>query len=228
MSFSASVSGTSASDHSPRRQERHDRVGSDPGQATAASADIGPVPGDRPASAADERAQRVAEAKAKRAERRRIRASAPVPQRAPLFGHLSLPDLREIRRVVQHEEERTAYWHRVIESRLVVVRDRLQPKPPVADLRGVLRAARESPSRTAAIVPSIEAPVLLPDLAEMWSRDVDYADEAASAALEAALAYADQQLTAYRLQLQSSSKAITAELIARYREAPQLALNLLA
>lgn len=226
MSCSTSLSGRSASDHPPQREDHPDHVDSATGRTTAASADT-PLAVDRPAPAADGRAQRVAAAKAKRAERRRLRASAPVPQRAPQFALLSLPDLREIRRVVQHEEELAAYWHRIIESRLAVVRDLLPPKPPVADLRGALRAARESPSRTAAIVPGLGRPVVLPDLAEVWSRDVVYADKAASAALEAELTYAEQQLAAYRLQLRSSSMAAHAELIARYREAPHLALHLL-
>lgn len=128
--------------------------------------------------------------------------------------------------MVQHEEELAAYWHRVIETRLVAVRDRAQPNR-VADLRSVLRAARESPSRTAAVVPSNEPPVLLPDIAELWSREVDYADTAATVALESSLADAEQRLAAYRLQLQSSGKALTAELIVRYRETPVLALDLL-
>jgi hypothetical protein len=228
MSSRTSIAGRWASDDGSWPPARRDPIPSGPPRNTAPAAGPVPVLPDRPPAAMDESAKRDAEARARRAERRRARASAPAPQRAPVFGQLSLPDLREIRRILKHEEELAGYWHRVIQSRLLVVRGREPVKPAVADLRGVLEAARESPSRTAAILPSVASPMRLPDLAELWSRDVDHADDVAKTQLETALAAAEEQLMAYRVQLHNGSKETTMELLARYREAPRLALDLLA
>jgi hypothetical protein len=175
----------------------------------------------------DARAQRIAAAHARRVERRLARASAPAPQRVPRFEHLSLPDVRELRRVIADEEERAAYWRRVIQARLAIVRDRRPDTTPVADLRGVLTEARGSPARTAALGWATDKLVVLPDLAEVWSRPVDYADAAATAVLESELGAAEGLLTAYRLQLHGRIDALTSEVIVRYREAPNLALDLL-
>jgi hypothetical protein len=173
------------------------------------------------------RAERIAAAQARRAERLRVRASAPAPQRVPRFEHLSLQALRELRQVVTDEEQRAAYWRRIIQARLAVVRARRPPPPPVADLRGVLIDARGSPARMAALAWSADVLVHLPDLAEVWSRAVDYSDDVATTVLESELSDAEDRLTAYRLELHGRIDALTAEVIVRYREAPNLALDLL-
>jgi hypothetical protein len=61
----------------------------------------------------------------------------------------------------------------------------------------------------------------------MWSRQVDRADAKARAKLERDLSRAEQELSAYRHELHRRIDLVTNELIARYREQPLLALQIL-
>jgi hypothetical protein len=67
----------------------------------------------------------------------------------------------------------------------------------------------------------------LPDLAELWSRQVDPGDPTATARLESDLAAAEERLSACRRELHRRIDHATHELIARYREQPMLALQIL-
>ena len=67
----------------------------------------------------------------------------------------------------------------------------------------------------------------LPLLAERWARQVGPDDEAGRAAFEDDLRLAEQQLSAYRSALHDRIGQATGELIARYRESPDLCLTAL-
>jgi len=175
-----------------------------------------------------EAALRAAEAKARRAARKAARAAAPPPQRDPAYDRLSLPDLRDLRTELGHEETQVSYWRRIIQARLDVVRSHMTDSSPVADLTRVLTDARSSVSRLAHIdVQPVDDIPPLPDLAEIWSRQVDRGDELALARLEADLAKAEGELSAFRKLLHHRIDLVTDELIARYREQPLLALQIL-
>ena len=147
----------------------------------------------------------------------------PRPERSPEHAHLGLVDLREYRSVLIAEEGRVSYWRRILQARLDVVR--AGSSVDSAHLRPVLTDARVRAGRSALVevLPVDDIPPL-PDLAGLWDREVDPSDAPALKALEQDLAAAEQQLSEYRAALHRRLGAATAELIARYREQPDLCL----
>jgi hypothetical protein len=151
------------------------------------------------------------------------------PERDPQFAHLDLGGLREYRSTLTHEESRVSYWRRIIQARLdIVTNARGGSATTVADLRNVFAERAPSTRRTAlvSVMPIDEIPPL-PDLANLWSREPDPHDEASTAALVDELGNAEKQLSAYRSALHRQLAAATTELIARYREQPDLCLSAL-
>jgi hypothetical protein len=67
----------------------------------------------------------------------------------------------------------------------------------------------------------------LPDLEELWSREVPTDDDAQVDALRSDLGIAELQLSAYRGALHRQLAVATGELVARYHEDPQLCLSAL-
>jgi hypothetical protein len=160
--------------------------------------------------------------------RKAARAAALPPQRDATYDGLSLADLRAARGELGDEETRVSYWRRIIQARLDVVRSDVPDSERVADLTRVLTDARGSVHRLAHIdVRPIDDIPPLPDLAEMWSRQVDRHDAPALARLEQDLSAAEQELSAFRRELHRRIDLVTNELIARYREQPLLALQIL-
>ena len=169
-----------------------------------------PVAEDRPAAAPAPRKPQV----------------RPTPERTEEHAHLSLDGLREYRKTLTAEESNVSYWRRIIQARLDVVRaggDLVSE-----NLKPVLTDERVGAGRQALVqvLPVDDIPPL-PDLAGLWERQVDPSDSAALAALEADLDAAEKQLSAYRAALHARLGAATAELIARYRDEPQLCLRAL-
>jgi hypothetical protein len=161
---------------------------------------------------------------------RRAPASRPEPERSADFDHLTLASLRAYRRALAKEEGRVSYWRRIIQARLDVVRAGSgSTRVDVATLRPVLAETRAGTGRLALVdvVQHDDDVPPLPDLAELWDRDVSPDDEAATTALLEALESAEAQLSAYRAALHRRLGAATGELIARYREQPSLCLSAL-
>ncbi len=173
-------------------------------------------------------AQRAEEAKARRAARKAARAAAPPPERDEAYDSLSLADLRAARTVLGDEETRVSYWRRILQARLDVLRTDLPESDPVADLTRVLSEATGVRRRLAnlSVHPADDIPPL-PDLAELWSRTVDRSNPDAVSRLVADLQAAEEELSRYRRELHRQIDLCTAELIARYREQPVLALQIL-
>ena len=153
-------------------------------------------------------------------------APRPAAERSAEHAHLSLEGLREYRKTLTAEESNVSYWRRIIQARLDVVR--AGSDLVSQNLKPVLTDARVGAGRSALveIVPVDDIPPL-PDLADLWDRQVDPSDPAALAALEADLADAEEQLSAYRSALHRRLGAATSELIARYRDEPNLCLTAL-
>jgi hypothetical protein len=186
---------------------------------------IGSTPVDAEAADAERRA---ADAKARRAARKAARAATPPPERDATYDGLSLGDLRAARAELADEETRVSYWRRIIQARLDVVRRDVPDSDRVADLTRVLTDARSSVHRLAYIdAQPVDGIPPLPDLAEMWSRQVDRGDREALARLERDLSAAERELSAFRRELHRRIDLVTNELIARYREQPLLALQIL-
>jgi hypothetical protein len=155
-------------------------------------------------------------------------AARPVPERSNEFAHLSLPGLREFRKALTHEEAQVSYWRRIIQARLDVVRAGTLGTADGSHLRPVLTDARVRSSRKALLqVVAMEDIPPLPSLAELWDRRVEPGDHEGAAALDADLAIAERQLSAYRKALHERIADATGELIARYRESPSLCLSVL-
>ena len=181
---------------------------------------------DGPTAPAEDAAVRADDAKARRAARKAARAAIPPPERDHAYDHFGLDQLRELRGLLGDEETRAAYWRRIMAGSLEAVRAGAAHREPVADLRG---AARGGQRRGTARPPGPSArglTVPLPDLAELWGRRVDTADELAAARL-----VADLGRRRGARHVPGPGRRARGErhheLIARYREQPLLALQTL-
>jgi hypothetical protein len=172
--------------------------------------------------------RRAAAARERRAARKAARAAAPPPERDPAYDGLSLADLRDARTGLGEEETRVSYWRRIIQERLHGLQSQAPDGVRAADLTRVLADARGSVHRLSVLdARSVDDLAPLPDLAEIWSRWVDRTDATAVARLERDLGAAERDLAAYRQEVRRRIDLITNELIARYREQPLLALQIL-
>lgn len=152
-----------------------------------------------------------------------------VPERSPDFAHLSLGGLRTYRQTLSAEENRVSYWRRIVQARLDIVRAADAGTVATVDnLRGVFAEARVDSGRTALlrVVPLDDIPPL-PDLVELWAREPRLGDDRHNQQLAHDLMRAEAQLSAYRTALHKRLAAATGELIARYREQPELCLTAL-
>ncbi|HVV77408.1 MAG TPA: hypothetical protein VHC43_15370 [Mycobacteriales bacterium] len=151
------------------------------------------------------------------------------PERDPQFAHLSLDGLREYRSALTQEESRVSYWRRIIQARLDVVSNAARSgNTGVDDLRSLFAERGGNGTRTAvlSVLPIDDMPPL-PDLASLWSREPDANNPNATAELMHELSKAETQLSTYRTAVHRQLAAATAELIARYREQPDLCLTAL-
>ena len=168
------------------------------------------------------------EAAQRRAARKAARAAILPPERNISFDHLSLEDLRALRTELLDQETRVSYWRRIIQARLDVLRSDVTDHSPVTDLAKVLTEATSAHRRLAhiSVLPIDDIPPL-PDLAEVWARQVAPGDTVATAKLVTDLESAEEQLSKFRSELFRGIDVATNELIARYREQPLLALQIL-
>lgn len=159
---------------------------------------------------------------------KQARGAVGIPRRSPEFEHLPLAGLRQYRRALTQEESRVSYWRRILQARLDMVRAAETTRPSVDTLRPVLTEERVARGRQALIeiVPIEDIPPL-PNLEDLWERDVVPGDDAHNAALERDLSRAEAQLSAYRAALHRRLGLATGELIARYREDPAQCLTAL-
>jgi hypothetical protein len=152
-------------------------------------------------------------------------SSRVAPERNAKFEHLTIDGLRIYRTALAEEENRVSYWRRIIQARLDVVRAGESGSLRVDNLRNVLAEARiDSARRSLITVVPIEDIPPLPDLAQLWDREPVADDIAHNETLARDLAGAEIQLSAYRSALHRRISSATDELIARYREDPQLCL----
>ncbi len=179
-----------------------------------------PTPGG-PASAASPAA---VPAQRRKGERR------PEPVLSEAYAHLSVDGLREYRRALTDEEHRVSYWRRILQARLDLVasgttrrgvdHDRLTPLLTTQRV-GAGRRALSAVTQADGDIPP------LPLLEELWERQVEPGDDAGREAFEHDLRLAEHELSAYRAALHDRIGQATGELIARYRESPDLCLSAL-
>jgi hypothetical protein len=133
-----------------------------------------------------------------------------------------------------------SYWRRLIQARMDVLEAQATDTPGtvaarglardsdrVERLRGVLSEPRPTDGRNALVSVEQDDVLPLPDLEELWSREVPTNDVDGVNALRTDLGIAELQLSAYRGALHRQLGAATQELVARYYEEPQLCLSAL-
>ncbi len=147
--------------------------------------------------------------------------------RDPAYERLSLADLRLARQVLVDEVEKVTYWRLVIRSRADRQRAGRALSAGAPEMRRVLADARRSRARIAVAPGGPAEPETLPDLVELYGRQIDPGDDTSVARLERDLADAEGALSRYRSEVQARVDDVTQQLIVRYREAPALALLLL-
>lgn len=159
-------------------------------------------------------------------------ATRPIPVSSEDHRHLSLQQLRCYREALQAEEDRVAYWRRIVRARLdVIAKGRAAGHGSSFDFAHVspmLTDARLNVGRPALIraLPADDLPPL-PNLRKLWETPVDPQDHEALQELQRDLAEAERQLSAYRATLHRRLQRATAELVARYRLQPVLSLSVL-
>lgn len=143
------------------------------------------------------------------------------------WADLPLPELRLYRRRLSEEEEKISYWRRLVHARIDVLEAEAHHERPLRldELVRVLGDTGTGRTRTALVsVRAAEDLPELPVLHEMWVTELDPNDHRAVREAIARLRSAEAQLTDYRRALHARLDEATAELIARYKEKPSLAL----
>jgi hypothetical protein len=130
----------------------------------------------------------------------------PEPVLSEAYAHLSVDGLREYRRALSDEEHRVSYWRRILQARLDLVtsgttrkgvdHERLTPLLTTQRVGAGRRALNSVVHGDGGIPP-------VPQLQELWERQVDPGDAAGRAAFEDDLRLAEQELSAYRSALHS-------------------------
>lgn len=154
----------------------------------------------------------------------------PTPPTPVDLTALAFDELRGYRRSLESEEDRVSYWRRLVHARMDLLTAQAQSEVPltVEDLVRVLGDTGSGRTRKVLLRIQAAAPLPeLPEVAEIWSDDVDPHDDGAVTEALGRLQDAEQQLTAYRRALHERIGAATEHLIERYRDNPSAALSLI-
>lgn len=162
--------------------------------------------------------------------RTRGKSARPPAARVPHLAHLGLDALRAYRQELIDEEAAVSYWRRLVHARIVGAAAEAADGRADERLRSVLADHQRSSRRRAVLAPydgSGTAP--MPDLAALWETAPAGPGESDQDRQErrARLATVEAELSAYRHDLHHRLDEATAELIARYRDEPALALRAL-
>jgi len=150
------------------------------------------------------------------------------------YAHLDMARLRDHRAALQDEQAKARYWGSLVQARLELARtgaagsastrgETLDP----ARLQRVL-VSQDLHAGRAALLESVSTADLppLPELASLFQHPLG-TDEAGRAQQERDLLGAVSQLSEYREALLRRAEQVTGELIARYRNHPELCLSAL-
>ncbi len=139
---------------------------------------------------------------------------------------LSLDDLRILRRHLTDEEGRVSYWRRLFQARLDMLGD--DQRVDTRDVRAILEDASNAPRRWQALgLHPADIDTSMPEAQSLWQRVVDLNDPQQRASYARVLRQMEDSLSKNRKSLHKQIDAVTAELIARYRTNPSLALTAL-
>jgi len=124
------------------------------------------------------------------------------------------------------EEQRVSYWRRILQAKLDTVRERENVRTAdLAAMGPILTSERMNKGRLALVsfLPDSDIPPL-PDLGRLWEIATPLDDPDQAAALARDLQAAESELSHYRRSLHEKIDAVTADLVARYRENPKACL----
>lgn len=162
---------------------------------------------------------------AARAALKKARLATPAPEPAVEFAGYTLDELRILRAELNDYETRVSYWRRLVQARIDLAQEGQAPE----DLGRLAQALADAPSRGRRIanlelLPADTAPPL-PELAELWARTPSSPADQTAYLVE--LGEVERTLSEHRRALHQRIDALHAELIARYRQEPRLALSAL-
>lgn len=151
-----------------------------------------------------------------------FRGTRPAPERHQDFDHLALDELRAYREKLAQEETRASYGRRVLQ---IILADLREGRGAEAT-RSALHRALDLEAGRSALLERVPAGGLPQISARVRRLDATASGVEPASAL-AALAATDRQLGEYQEAVRVRVAAATAELIARYRERPTLAVRAL-
>lgn len=159
-----------------------------------------------------------------RAARKKARLATPPPELSDEFAPYSLEELRQMRTELTDYETRVSYWRRLVQARMDLAEAGEHPE----DIGRLAEALADAPSHGRRIAnldlfPPDTAPPL-PQLAELWQRTPGPSE---TDEYLAELGKVERELSEHRRMLFQRIDALHAELIARYRSEPRLALSAL-
>lgn len=141
---------------------------------------------------------------------------------------LSVPALRALRAELLAREARVSYWRQLVLAR---VDQFARGQPPVVtaeSLAPMLRSLAGASARGGRLTVATPAPWADDvDLRSLWDQVLDPLDPEGVERARATFEAVERRLSAERRQLHRRLDAATAELVARYREDPMRALEVL-
>jgi hypothetical protein len=146
------------------------------------------------------------------------------------LASLDLPALRSYRRTLTAEEDRVSYWRRLFQGRMDVLLAQSRSTTSLTFEELVYALGDTGDGRRRQALARIQAAEPLPELPELervWMRDVDPGDQAEVDEVLSSLRKAETQLGEYRRALHARIDEASEHLIARYRENPRAALELI-
>ena len=144
------------------------------------------------------------------------------------LDNMSLAAVREYRAGLSEEEEKVSYWRRLVQTRIdLIEQEKSAQGITTKDLLKSLGSTGTGARRQQLL--SVEAQDELPDLPglnDLWMSAIDIHDAEQTADLLAELQDVETRLSVYRRSLHARIDAATAELVRRYKENPDLSLEL--
>ena len=146
------------------------------------------------------------------------------------LASLDLPALRSYRRTLTAEEDRVSYWRRLVHGRIDVLLAQSRSTATLTFDEFVSALGDTGAGRRRRALGRIKAAAPLPELPElerMWLQDVDPSNQVEVEVALTRLRAAEAKLGQYRQALHVRIDEASEHLIARYRDDPSAALELL-
>jgi len=150
------------------------------------------------------------------------------PKTETTLQQMPLKELRTYRKSLTDEEERVSYWRRLVQFRVNLIKT--QKEAGTITTRELVRSLGSTGSgsrrqKLLSMEPQSELPQL-PGLDELWTSAINLSDEEGTNRLVEELTRVEKLLSQYRTALHACIDGATHELIVRYKNDPNLSLEL--